>query len=331
MADKPLVLITDFIADDLKLEKRILGDIAEVRALGAEREGELSGRIEEATCIMMYHFLTLGAETIGRLKHCRLIVRCGVGFDNVDRAAARARGIDVCNVPDYGTEDVADTAIAMTTTLARGTHLLNSRLRASRGEWSYTQAAPAHRLRGRTFAIVGMGRIGTATAHRARALGMDVVFHDPYVSDGWERSHGVRRAGTLKELLAQAHVLSLHCPATPETHRLIGPEQVALMPRGSFLINTARGTVLDTAAIPPAIRSGQLAGAAIDVLPVEPPANDDPLIVAWRDVNDPCHDRVIITPHAAFYSEEGLVDNRVKASECCRRALLGEPLRNVVN
>src|SRR6185436_18722409 len=214
MPEKPLVLITDFIADDLAVEKRILGDIAEVRALNAEREAELAGRIEDATCIMMYHFLTIGAETIGRLKRCKLIVRCGVGFDNVDRAAARARGIDVCNVPDYGTEDVADTAIALTTVLARGTHLLNSRLRAGVGPWSYTQAAPAHRLRGRTFAIVGMGRIGTATAHRAKALGMEVFFYDPYVADGWERAHGVQRVRSLQELLARAHVLSLHCPAT---------------------------------------------------------------------------------------------------------------------
>jgi D-3-phosphoglycerate dehydrogenase/C-terminal binding protein len=313
------------------VEKRILGDIADVRALGAERESELQNRIEDATCIMMYHFLTVGAATIGRLKHCKLIVRCGVGFDNVDRIAARARGIAVCNVPDYGTEDVADTAIALTTVLARGTHLLNSRLRSGLGLWSYTQAAPLHRLRGRTFGIVGMGRIGTATGHRARALGMDVVFYDPYVADGWERAHGVRRVGTLEELLTQAHVLSLHCPATPETIGMIGREQIALMPRGSFVINTARGTILDTSAIPPAIRSGQLAGAGIDVLPMEPPAKEDALIAAWRDSNDPCHDRVIITPHAAFYSEEGLLDSRAKASECCRRALLGEPLRNIVN
>jgi D-3-phosphoglycerate dehydrogenase/C-terminal binding protein len=160
---------------------------------------------------------------------------------------------------------------------------------------------------------------------------MDVVFYDPYVADGWERAHGVRRVGTLEELLTQAHVLSLHCPATPETIGMIGREQIALMPRGSFVINTARGTILDTSAIPPAIRSGQLAGAGIDVLPMEPPAKEDALIAAWRDSNDPCHDRVIITPHAAFYSEEGLLDSRAKAAECCRRALLGEPLRNVVN
>jgi D-3-phosphoglycerate dehydrogenase/C-terminal binding protein len=237
----------------------------------------------------------------------------------------------VANVPDYGTEDVADTAISLLLSLTRGTHLLNSRLRASRGAWSYTQASPLYRLRGRIFGVVGLGRIGTAVAHRAKALGMNVVFYDPYVPDGWDRAQGIRRVEVLDELLAQAHVLSLHCPATPETTRMIGAEQLARMPRGSFLINTARGAVLDTDAVPSAIRSGQLAGAGIDVLPLEPPAAGDPLINAWRDPADPCHDRVLITPHAAFYCEEGLTDIRIKAAGACRKALLGQPLRNVVN
>ena len=331
MSDKPRVCITDFITDDLMVEKRILGDLAEVHALHAEGESQLQGRIEDATCIMMYHFVSLGAASIGRLRRCKLIVRCGVGIDNVDAAAARKRGIPVCNVPDYGTEDVADTAIAMMMTLARGTHLLNSRLRAARGVWNYTQAVPVQRLRGRVFAVIGMGRIGTAASIRAKALGMDVVFYDPYAPDGWERSHGVRRAETLDELLAQAHVLSIHCPATPETTGMIRAEQIARMPRGSFLINTARGVIVDTSEVPPAIRSGQLAGAGLDVLPVEPPPANDPLITAWRDSSDPCHDCVVISPHAAFYSEEGLMDIRVKASHACRKALLGQPLRNVVN
>jgi D-3-phosphoglycerate dehydrogenase/C-terminal binding protein len=295
------------------------------------REEELKGRIEDAACLMVYHFLGLRAETISRLSQCKLIVRCGVGVDNVDCAAARKMGIAVANVPDYGTEDVADTAIGLMLSLTRGMHFLNSRLRSGKGDWSYTQAVPLHRLRGHVFGIVGMGRIGTATSHRAKALGMTVIFYDPYIADGWERAHGVQRVNTLDELLSRAHVLSLHCPATSETIGMIGTRQISLMPRGSFLINTARGALIDTNAIPPAILSGQLAGAAIDVLPKEPPAEDDPLIHAWRDLNDPCHERLILTPHAGFYSEEGLMDIRFKASEACRNALLGKQIRNVVN
>ncbi len=331
MTQRPRIYITDFINDDLAVEKGLLGDLAEVVALDAKSEAELQGRIDDAACLMIYHFLGIGALTIARLKQCKILVRCGVGVDNVDWAAARKRGIPVSNIPDYGTEDVADTAIAMMLALARGTHFLNSRLRAGNGEWSHTQAIPVHRVRGRVFGIAGMGRIGTAAAHRAKALGMKVLFYDPYVPDGWERAHGVFRAGSLRDLLVQANVLSLHCPATKETSGMIGAAQIAALPRGSFVINTARGSILDARAVPPAIRSGQLAGAGIDVLPVEPPAVDDPLIAAWRNRGDPCHHRVIINPHAAFYCEEGLKDIRVKASQACRCALLGQPLRNVVN
>jgi D-3-phosphoglycerate dehydrogenase/C-terminal binding protein len=144
----------------------------------------------------------------------------------------------VANVPDYGTEDVADTAIGLMLGLARGTHFLNSRLRAARGEWSYTQAKPLYRLRGRTFGIVGIGRIGTATAQRAKALGMNVSFYDPYVADGWDRAIGVRRVETLNDLLSESHVLSLHCPATKQTVGLIGAEEISRLPPGSFLRNT---------------------------------------------------------------------------------------------
>jgi D-3-phosphoglycerate dehydrogenase/C-terminal binding protein len=254
-----------------------------------------------------------------------------VGFDNVDRAAARARGINVANVPDYGTEDVADSAIGMMLTLARGIHYLNDRLQQGFGAWTYTQAQPVHRLRGRVFGIVGIGRIGTATALRARALGMDVVFYDPFAPQGRDKSLGVRAVETLEELLEQAHVVSLHCPLTEQTHHIMNRQTIGRMRPGSFLVNTARGGVVDVLAVLEAITSGHLRGAAIDVLEAEPPPADHPLIVAWRDPNHPAHGRIIINPHAAFYSEEGSLDMRIKGSQNCRRVLLGQAPHNVVN
>lgn len=331
MSEPYRVIITDFITDDLSVEHQVLGELARVEALGAMREEELAGRIEEADAVMVYHYLGLSRSTIERLRHCKLIVRCGVGFDNVDHAFARQRGIDVCNVPDYGTEDVADAAIGLAVSLMRGIPYLNSRLRAGLGPWAYTQAAPLQRLRGAVFGVVGLGRIGTAAALRAKALGLDVVFHDPYKPDGYDKAVGIRRAESLEELLAQSLAVSLHCPLTEETHHLIDAAAIARMPRGSYLVNTARGGVVDTSAIPTAIASGQLAGAGIDVLETEPPPADDPLIAAWRDPQHPAHHRVIITPHIAFYSEQGLADMRLKGVQTVRRALLGQPLRNVVN
>ena len=160
---------------------------------------------------------------------------------------------------------------------------------------------------------------------------MDEVFYDPYKPDGYDKALGVRRAEELDDLLAQAAVLSLHCPLTEETRYLVNPETLGRLPAGAYLVNTARGGVVDPAAVVAAIASGRLAGAAIDVLEHEPPDASNPLVQAWRDPAHPAHHRVLITPHTAFYSQEGLMDMRVKGSEACRRALTGQPIRNVVN
>jgi D-3-phosphoglycerate dehydrogenase/C-terminal binding protein len=331
MTQRFQVVVTDFITDDLGPERTILGDIADVTALDANDEAELAGRVDAADALMIYHNIAISPATIERLTNCKLIVRCGVGYDNVAHRFARERGIPVANVPDYGTEEVADSAIGMALALTRGIARANARLRDGVGAWSYQPTAPLYRLRGRVFAVVGFGRIGCAAALRAKALGMDVRYYDPYQPDGMDKALGVRRADTLDELLTSAFVLSLHCPLTPETRHIIDAAAIAKMPAGSYLVNTARGAVVDHAAVPEAIASGWLAGAAIDVLPTEPPPADDLLIRAWRDPSHPAHERVIVNPHSAFYSEEGLNDMRVKGSQAVRKALLGQPLANVVN
>lgn len=325
------VMITDFINDDLRIEKEVLDGLAEVSCLDAASEADLVGHVETADALMMYHNISLSAETIARLANCKVIVRCGVGFDNVDHSFARSRGIPVCNVPDYGTEEVADTAIGMLLTLARGIHQFNHRLQRQRSPWMYTIAQPLFRLRGRVFGIVGLGRIGIATAARAKALGMDVRFYDPFIADGYDKAVGVTRVETLAELLAVSHVLSIHCPLNSSSQNMINADTLALLPRGSYLINTARGGVVDVSAIPDALASGQLAGAGIDVLAEEPPADNNPLLRVWNDVTHPAHEKLIINPHAAFYCEEGLADMRRKGAESVRRVLTGQLLRNVIN
>jgi D-3-phosphoglycerate dehydrogenase/C-terminal binding protein len=328
---KARVVISDFQHGSLDAEEGVLGDLATVESLDVTQEEQMWGRVEDADALMVYHTLKVSRATIERLTRCKLIVRCGVGYDNVDYVFARSRGIPVANVPDYGTEEVADSAIGLMLALTRGIAFQNQFLRPAGAHWHYSHGAPLRRLRGRTFAIVGLGRIGTAAAVRAKALGMDVAFYDPYKPDGYDKALGVRRVESLEELLSQAFVLSCHCPLTSETHHLIDAAAMERMPAGSYLINTSRGAVVDVAAIPAAIASGSLAGAGIDVLPREPPPEDHPLLVAWRDPSHPAHYRVILNAHNAFYSEEGLRDMRIKGAEACRRALLGLPLRNVVN
>lgn len=325
------VVVTDFVSEPLDAERAILGDLAEISALDAITEADLVGRIEDADAVMMYHFLRISADTLKLLRQCRLIIRCGVGVDNIDWKTARELNIPVANVPDYGTEEVADSAIGMLMSFLRGIHILNSRLQRDQGGWTYEQVKPLRRLRGQTLGLVGIGRIGTATALRAKALGFRVLFHDPYAVDGIDKALGIERVASLEQLLAQSDAVSLHCPLTPETRHLINDRTLALMKPDAYLVNTARGGVADSQAVLRAIESGRLAGAGLDVLETEPPDPADPLIMAWRDPSDPAHDRVILNPHAAFYSEEGLNDMRVKGSENCRRVLLGESPRNVVN
>lgn len=331
MVNQFKTIIADFIADDLAPERQILEGLAEVHACNVTREEELFGHVEEAAAMMVYQYVNLSRKTLDRLSCCKVIVCCGVGYDNVDLGYASEMGIPVANVPDYGSEEVADSAIGLTLAMTRGIARLNAQVQGGLGPWDYTHVAPLHRLRGSVFGIVGLGRIGTAAALRAKTLGMKVCFYDPYKPDGYDKALGISRVRHLEQLLEQAFVLSLHCPLTPETRHIIDGSALSRMALGSYLVNTARGAVVDTTLIPDAIAFGRLAGAGIDVLESEPPGENHALIKAWRDPNHPAHHRVIINPHSAFYCEEGLLDLRVKGAETCRQALLGLPLQNIVN
>ena len=326
----PKVVITDFITEP-GLERDILGGHAEVTAVNAHKESELIGEVEDADALMMYHLLSLSKETIRTLTKCKLLVRCGVGFDNVDWKAARDAGIPVANVPDYGTEEVADSAMGHLLGFLRGVFVPNSRLRRGVGEWTHEQAKPLARIRGLTLGIIGLGRIGTAVALRAKAFGFRVLFYDPYLPEGADKSVGVDRSETLAGLLGQSDAVTLHCPLGEETHHLIDDGAISQMKPGSYLVNTARGGIVRSAAILRGIENGRLSGAGLDVLEAEPPDENDPLIVAWRDPDHPAHDRLVLNPHAAFYSEEGLADMRIKGSQNCLRALKGEMPKNIIN
>lgn len=331
MSELPKVVITDFIGEPLDHERLVLDGHAEIAALNAMSEDELIGRIEDADAIMVYHYFRFTRKSIDRLERCKIIVRPGVGYDGVDIKAARESGIPVCNVPDYGTEEVADSALAMALSLSRGAHFLNSRLRRGIGEWNVDQGKPIHRLRGRVFGIIGCGRIGTAAALRAKAFGFDVVFFDPYLPDGVDKALGIRRVDSLEDLLCESFIASVHCPLTEETRNMVGADEISRMAPGSFLVNTARGGIVDTAAVVEVLASGRLAGAGIDVLEQEPPPPDSPVVAAWRDPNHPAHDRLLLNPHSAFHCEEGAEEFRTKGALEVLRGLRGEPLRNRVN
>jgi D-3-phosphoglycerate dehydrogenase/C-terminal binding protein len=265
-------------------------------------------------------------------KRCRIVVRSGVGFDNVDLAGWGRRGVPVCNVPDYGTSEVADHAIALMLALARGTATYQEAVRTDpAGGWRFAAAPAVRRLRGAVFGVVGLGRIGLAAALRARAFGMDVAFHDPYLPSGAEIAVGMRRMKTLASLMAVADVLSVHAPLSAETQGMIGAKALARAKPGMIVINTARGPIVDLAALHRALKSGRVSAAGLDVLEREPADAEHPLIAAWHRRESWLDGRLVITPHAAFYSPASIQDLRTKSLTTVLDCLAGAPAANCVN
>jgi phosphoglycerate dehydrogenase-like enzyme len=313
------VLAADFL-DESSIESRVLGDIATLVLCKATREEELFDQLPPADAIMLFHDIPhLGESSFEKAKRCKCVVRAGVGYNNVDLEAASRHEVIVCNVPDYGTEEVADHAILFLLALARRLVPCHEAIRS--GSWTYQSAIGTPRLRGKTLGLIGCGRIGTATALRAKALGLDVVFHDPYLRQGMDKALGIRRVYSLAELLEQSHFISLHCYLDEKTRHIINAETVARMRPGVILINTARGPCIDEQALLDGLDSGRISAAGLDVVEREP--LDDPRL---RN-----HPRILFTPHSAFYSVEGFVELRTKTAEEVRRILLGEAPRNPVN
>jgi C-terminal binding protein len=322
------IIIPDRLPPPADVEARVFGALGTVTALGAKTEGELAGRIEDADAILAWHDLQWRSPLLSTLKRCRALVRVGVGFDNVDLDVARSQGIVVCNVPDYGTNDVADHAIALLVSLARG--LEPYQRSAVGGQWSWG-VADSFRLTGKTLGVVGLGRIGAATAMRAKAFGINVGFYDPYKPDGWDKALGLTRFRTLRELASASDIVSLHTPLTTETRDMIGREFWNHTRRGVVLINTARGPVVEWRAFSEVFSSGHVRCAGFDVIPTEPPDRTDPLIARWAASDPAVRDRLLITPHCAFYSVEALEEMRRKAAEEALRVLSGHAPWNRVN
>ena len=301
------------------IEKNIIGSAATVTRHLCDTDADLDDEIASADAIIIWHNMPLTAAGIARLKNCRAIIRNGVGFDSVDVAAARERGIAVCNVPDYGTEEVADHAIALAMALCR--QILPLDQEAKQLGWNIKIGPNLRRLSALTFGIVGLGRIGTATALRAKALGFRVIFHDPYLPNGADKAVGIARVRTLDELLAQTDVLSLHCPLNAETKHLIAGRELSLLKMGAFVVNTARGAIIKKDAILTALRENRIAGAGLDVI------EDEPL----RSAEEASTPNLIASCHAAFCSIESKIEMRSTSARIALAAVTGQPLENVVN
>jgi len=304
---------------DIEIETEIL------KAAGLEIEHVGNLETEEARqaarqCdALMVTIQPVGGELIRSLECCRLICRVGTGLDAIDIDAATERGIWVTYAPDYSIDEVSTHAIALVLAQARG---LSGLLGTTRqGIWSSESGGVLYRFSDQTLGVIGCGRIGQATAAKGRGLGLRVLAYDPYVDKARMEELGVEVVD-LETVLRSSDYISLHSPLTEETRQLINAETLAMMKPTAYLVNAARGALVDEDALLAAVQGGQIAGAALDVLNVEPVAADHPFLK---------EERILLTPHAGWYSEESKVDVRVQGAEEVVRVLRGERPRAPVN
>ncbi len=311
------VVITDSYHPTLDAERE---EIQKINAdLILEQTKGDEDRIMEATrdadALMVQH-AQITRRVIENLEKCRIIARYGVGFDNVDTIAATECGVMVSNVPDYCIDEVSSHAISLLMQCSRKIVLLSNAIKA--GQWAYKIAEPIYKLMGQNLGIVGLGRIGSAAARKGLGLGLKVQVYDPYVSDTDLDVDFV----DFGQLLRTSDFISLHAPLTDETHHMFGEAEFRKMKSSAFLINTARGPVVDRVELYEALKAGEIAGAGMDVMEPEPIPQDDPLLKL---------ENFIITPHIAWYSEESQKLLQRETARAVVAVLKGGKPRSLVN
>jgi len=319
MSEKRRVVVTANIFPGLEVERDVLGQYnVELEKIPCRSQDELAAAGRDATALIVGN-VRIDAGVLAHLPQCLAIVKPSVGVDNIDIEAATEAGVCVANVPDYGTDEVATHAMALLLNAIRYVDAEAAKVRA--GSWQPKPPYPIQRSAGRTLGIIGFGRIGQSVARKASGFDWRLLAWDPYVSVDEIRSRNAEPVD-FETLLAQSDMVTLHLPLTEETQGMIDASALAKMKTSAFLVNTARGGIVDSAALVQAVESGQIAGAALDVVDVEPPAPDHPL---YRT------DRILVTAHVAWYSEQAFRDVRVKAVEEVARVLGGQMPLNLLN
>ena len=316
MAAKHKVLITDYAWPDLEIERAILHEANAELIVPESADAPTLEKIARDVDAIMTNWAKVPESVIEASTRCRIIARLGIGLDNIDVAAATARRIPVTNVPDYCLVEVAEHTLALILSLARKVGFYHYETKS--GRYHLQAGAQLRRLEGQSVGLVGLGNIGRKVAEKAAALGFKVVANTRTEF----RGHGFVQWVPLEELLEQSEYVSLHLPLTPESRHLINSERLARMKPTAYLINTARGGLIDHAALSQALSNNRLAGAALDVQDPEPPDLSTP---PYNDL------RVIVTPHAAFVSAESLENLRSRTARQVADRLQGRRPENVVN
>ncbi len=329
MSSSYVILIPDRLRPPADIEQEIFGVGAEIICGEAERAEQISDSTwARCDAVLAWHEIQFDKELLAKMKNCKVIVRVGVGFDNVDLETARQLDMLVCNVPDYGTNDVADHAMALLLQLERGVPRYHRAVMENR--WLWEEAPDLRRLTDRVMGIIGFGRIGKAVALRAKAFGIQVVFYDPYVPEGIDKTFQVKRVRDLSHLARVSDYVSIHTPLTPETRGMLNHEFFENCRSGMTLINTARGPIVEMTSLFEALKSNRVRQAGMDVLPEEPPDASNPVFAALQADEPWLRGRIVLTPHAAFYNKESYEEMRRKAAEEAMRVLEREPPLSLV-
>jgi D-3-phosphoglycerate dehydrogenase len=310
---RPLIAVTDSPFPSLDPAKAALERLDPELRMAASASADDILAVARNADAMLVTYAKLPGELLRALTRCKVIGRFGLGVDNIDIKAAVELGITVTYVPDYCMHEVSDHAMALVLALARKIPLSNNLVQA--GRWEMSALVPIHRLCGRVLGLVGFGNIPRALTPKATAFGLRVVAHDPFVSRVALAAAGVEGV-SFERLLEISDFVSIHAPLVPATRGLFNADVLRKMKKGALLINTARGPLVDEAALIAALDTGHLGGAALDVVAVEPLPRESKLVG---------RDNVILTPHTAFYSVEALDELQTKCAADVARVLCGEP------
>lgn len=311
------VVITDNIFPDLNMEKEMLSSI-DAELIEVKDQDDLLNQVRDADAIINT-YVKMPASIIEQLEKCKLIIRNGIGVDTIDIKAASEKGIMVANIPTYCLDEVATHATALILACHRKIFLLGNKVRA--GIWNVKLAIPIIAPEQSTVGLVGFGRIPRLVSQKVRALGFNVVAYDPYVTQNIADEYGVKMVD-LQTLLKMSDYISIHCPLTEETRGMFNYETFQQMKKTTFIINTARGAVINERELVQALKDGLIAGAALDVLEKDGISPDNPLLEM---------DNVLITPHAAWYSEQSIIRRRTQTIEEVIRVLNGGEPTSFVN
>lgn len=314
------VFMTDTVFPDTEIEREELDRIGAELKLATSTDSETLAREGSDCDAMLVVYAPVEGAVIERLDHCRIIVRTGIGVNNIDIPTASRKGIMVANVPDYCLDEVADHAMAMFLCVVRKVAFLDRRVR--QGAWNVNEAKPVPRLRGKIMGLFGCGAIGQRVGLRAKAFGLRVLGFDPYLPEEVFEQNGIERAADFDTFLSSVDFLSLHVPLTDSTYHIMNRDTFGKMKPTSFLINTSRGPLVNESDLYEALKNGRISGAGLDVLDVEPPG------IPFRLSE---LDNIVITPHAAFFSDDAVPELRRKAAQEIVRALIEGKPRSWIN